>query len=107
MCILHTNYYRTDVRVLSSQIICVQIDISRLFYCVQSANNMSTKSSNLRQTELEPSFYFPQEFKDHLEDLVFEILKEKPSDPLEYAFNFFSKRLRSRKGMIIGVLKRM
>ena len=59
----------------------------------------ATDSSDLKQSELGPSFHFSQEFKDHLEDLVFEILKEKPRDPLQYAFNFFSKRLQSRKGI--------
>ena len=60
---------------------------------------MSTHISNNTESEQKPSLYFPQEFKDHLEDLVFEVLKEKPKDPLEYAFNFFSKRLRTREGI--------
>jgi hypothetical protein len=66
------------------------------------ANTMSTQDSDVTETyKREPSLYFPQEFKDHLEDLVFEILKEKPRDPLEYAFKFFSKRLKAREGIII------
>ena len=58
---------------------------------------MATQYPDASQTERELSLSFPQEFKEHLEDLVFEILKEKPSDPLEYAFNFFSQKLKTRE----------
>jgi predicted transcriptional regulator len=62
---------------------------------------MTSQYLNARQTE--SSLSFPQEFKEHLEDLVYEILKEKPNDPLEYAFNFFSKKLKTREGMKLKV----
>ena len=63
-----------------------------------SDDTMTTQYPNASKTERELFLSFPQEFKEHLEDLVFGILKEKPSDPLEYAFNFFSKKLKTREG---------
>ena len=73
----------------------MQVNTTRSFH----VDTMTTQDSNVTQANREPSFYFPQEFKQHLEDLVFEILKEKPRDPLGYAFNFFSKRLKTREGI--------
>lgn len=52
------------------------------------------------ETNHRQDLHVPQEFQNHLEDLVYEILKEKPRDPIDYAFNFFSKRLKIREGDI-------
>lgn len=50
-----------------------------------------------RSAKHEASTNISQEFKDALETLVFEILQFKPDDPLQFASDFFIKKLQNRQ----------
>ena len=48
--------------------------------------------------EKKMAIHFPDDFRETLELLVLEILRQKPADPLQFASNFLLKELQTRQG---------